>query len=70
MLLLSETRGCHLFPLVHRIFRCPDTLKGASSVCRELVYYGAKVAESGHLCKSLVLQKAQDENGERAFGPC
>lgn len=67
-LLLSETRGCHLFPLVHRIFWCPNTLKRASSVCRELVYYGAKVAESGPLCKSLVLQMAQDKNGERDVG--
>lgn len=62
MFLLSETRGCRLFRLVHRIFCCPDTFKGASSVCKELVYYGAKVAESGHLCNRLVLQMAQDKN--------
>lgn len=47
MLLLSETRVCCLAPLIQRIFCCPGTFKGAGSVCKELVYYGAKVAESG-----------------------
>jgi len=67
MLLLSEARRCSLFSLVHRIFCCPDRFKGASSVYEELVYYGAKVAESGHLCKNLVLQMAQDKNVGKSY---
>lgn len=66
MLLLSETRSCSLFALVHSIFCCPYTFKGASSICNELVYYGAEVAESVHLCKSLVLQMAQGKNGGKS----
>lgn len=66
MLLLSETRACCLSLLVHRIFCCPDMFKGASSICKELVYYGAEVAESGHLCKSLVLQKIKGKNGGKS----
>lgn len=51
MLLLSETRVCYLVPLIQRIPCCPGTFKGAGSVCKELVYCGARVAESGCLCK-------------------
>lgn len=39
-------------------------------MCKKLHGYGAKPAKLGQLCKSLVLQTAQDENGKSCWaGP-